>query len=192
MQILFRKWWVILIQGILLIVLSIYVFSHPGIALASLALWLSILILIGGFAGLLGWWLTSTDARETSSLLWSIGSIVLGLVLLVKTGFTMQLLATLVGIWMIVTGGWLMQQGWSQRRNGFVFWVIFIPGLFSLITGLMAIFNKATGATAVSIIVGIQLLLAGIALVVLAFVKRKIVSMVNDKAAELRNAVGHS
>ena len=177
MKVLFRKWWVILIQGILLIVLSIYVFSHPGIALASLALWLSILILIGGFAGLFGWWLTSSDARETSSLLWSIGSIVLGLVLLVKTGFTMQLLATLVGIWMIVTGGWLMQQGWSQRGKGFVFWVIFIPGLFSLITGLMAIFNTATGATAVSIIVGIQLLLAGIALVVLAFVKRKIVSI---------------
>ena len=189
MKVLFRKWWVILIQGILLIVLSIYVFSHPGIALASLALWLSILILIGGFAGLFGWWLTSSDARETSSLLWSIGSIVLGLILLVKTGFTMQLLATLVGIWMIVTGGWLMQQGWMQRRNRSVAWVIFIPGLFSLITGLMAIFNTATGATAVSIIVGIQLLLAGIALVVLAFVKRKVVNIVKDKAAELRNAV---
>jgi uncharacterized membrane protein HdeD (DUF308 family) len=49
----------------------------------------------------------------------------------------------------------------------------------------MAIFNKATGATAVSIIVGIQLLLAGIALVVLAFVKRKVVSIVKDKVAPL-------
>jgi len=82
-----------------------------------------------------------------------------------------------------------MQQGWMQRRNRSVAWVIFIPGLFSLITGLMAIFNTATGATAVSIIVGIQLLLAGIALVVLAFVKRKVVNIVKDKAAELRNAV---
>ena len=177
MQTLFRKWWLILVQGVLLIMLSIYVFGHPGIALASLALWLSILILISGFAGLLAWWLTSSDAREISSLLWSVGSIVVGLVLLIKTYFTMQLLAILVGTWMIVTGGWLMQQGWSQRGKGFVFWVIFIPGLFSLITGLMAIFNTATGATAVSIIVGIQLLLAGIALVVLAFVKRKIVSI---------------
>jgi len=169
--------------------LSIYVFGHPGIALASLALWLSILILISGIAGLLRWWFTSPDAREILSLLWSVGSIVVGLVLLIKTYFTMQLLAILVGTWMIVTGGWLMQQGWMQRRNRSVAWVIFIPGLFSLITGLMAIFNTATGATAVSIIVGIQLLLAGIALVVLAFVKRKVVNIVKDKAAELRNAV---
>ena len=182
MQILFRKWWVILIQGVLLIVLSFYVFSHPGDTLAGLSFWLSILILIGGIAGLAGWWFTSSQARETSSLLWSIGSIVLGLVLIIKTDFTMQLLSTLVGIWMVVTGGWLVQQGWSQRNNNrIVAWIIVIPGLFSLGTGLMAIFNRATGATAVSIIVGIQLLLAGIALVVLGFVKRKIVSLVEDK-----------
>jgi len=185
MQTLFRKWWLILVQGVLLIMLSIYVFGHPGIALASLALWLSILILISGIAGLLRWWFTSPDAREILSLLWSVGSIVVGLVLLIKTYFTMQLLAILVGTWMIVTGGWLMQQGWTQRRNSFVAWVIFIPGLISLITGIMAVFNVATGATAVSIMVGIQLFLAGIAMVVLAFVKRKIVNTVKDKAAEL-------
>jgi uncharacterized membrane protein HdeD (DUF308 family) len=184
MQTLFRKWWIILIQGILLIVLSIYIFGHPGIALASLALWLSILILITGLVGLLVWLLTSSDARETSSLIWSVGSIVLGLVLLIKSYFTMQLLAILVGTWMIVTGGWLMQQAWTQRRNAFVGWVVFIPGLFSLMTGIMAVFNVTTGAKAVSIIIGIQLLLAGIALVVLGFVKRKIVTIVKDKAAE--------
>jgi uncharacterized membrane protein HdeD (DUF308 family) len=188
MQTLFRKWWVILIQGVLLIALSIFVFSHPGIALASLALWLSILILVTGVAGLFAWLLAGSRARETTSLFWSIGSIVLGLVLLIKAGFTVQLLATLVGIWMIATGGWLVQQGWLQRRNGFVAWVILIPGLFSLIVGVMAIFNKTTGATVVSIIVGIQLLLVGIALVVLAFLKRKIIGIVKDKAAELRNA----
>jgi uncharacterized membrane protein HdeD (DUF308 family) len=141
--------------------------------------------LISGVGGLLGWWLTSKGGRETSTLLWSIGCIVLGLVLITKADFTIQLLSVLVGIWMIGTGGWLMQQGWTQRRNSFIAWVIFIPGLFSVITGVMAIFNKATGATAVSIIVGIQLLLAGIALVVLAFVKRKVVSIVKDKVAPL-------
>jgi uncharacterized membrane protein HdeD (DUF308 family) len=191
MQAMFRTWWVILIQGVLLIGLSIFIFNHPGIALASLALWFSILILIGGFAGLLGWWLTRSDARGILSLLWSIGSIVLGLVLLIKTGFAMQLLATLVGIWMIVTGGWLIQQGWTHRRRGFMAWVILIPGLFSLIIGVMAIFNTATGATAVSVILGIQLLLAGIALVVLAFLKRKVEGIVKDKATELRNQVEH-
>jgi uncharacterized membrane protein HdeD (DUF308 family) len=192
MKTLFRKWWVILIQGILLIALSIFVFSHPGIALKSLAKLLSILILITGVAGLVAWLLGGSRTRETTSLFWSIGSIVLGLVLLIKAVFTVQLLATLVGIWMVATGGWLVQQGWLQRRNGFVAWVILIPGLFSLIVGIMAIFRPATGETVVSIIVGIQLLLVGIALVVLAFLKRKIVSIVKDKAAELRNEVGHS
>jgi uncharacterized membrane protein HdeD (DUF308 family) len=192
MQAMFRTWWVILLQGVLLIGLSIFIFGHPGIALASLAAWFSILILISGFVGLIAWWLTRSNSRETLSLFWSVGSIVLGLVLLTKADFATQLLSTLVGIWMIVTGGWLVQQGWTQRRNGFVAWVILVPGLVSVLTGIMAIFNRATGAVAVSIIVGIQLLLVGIALVVLAFVKRKIVGIVKDKAAELRGQVKHS
>ena len=141
MRTLFRKWWVILVQGIFLIGLSMYVFSHPGIALASLALWLSILIIISGLAGLFGWWFTSADARETTSMLWSIGCIVLGLVLLTKGEFTMQLLATLVGLWMVVTGGWLLQQGWTQRSITPVAWVIIVPGLFSIIIGVMSIYN---------------------------------------------------
>ena len=86
MQTLFCKWWVILIQGILLIALSIFIFSHPAIALASLAFWLSILILISGFGSLLMWWLTSSAARQISFLLLRIGSIALGLLLLIKAG----------------------------------------------------------------------------------------------------------
>ena len=43
LQLLFRKWWVILLQGILLIILSIYIFQHPVEVLAGISLWCGIL-----------------------------------------------------------------------------------------------------------------------------------------------------
>jgi uncharacterized membrane protein HdeD (DUF308 family) len=45
-QLLFRKWWLILIQGILLIILSMYIFNNPVIVLAALSFWLSVLGLL--------------------------------------------------------------------------------------------------------------------------------------------------
>jgi len=39
---LFRSWWMILIQGILMIGLSILVFKNPDTVLATVALWLGL------------------------------------------------------------------------------------------------------------------------------------------------------
>ena len=186
MQTLLRKWWVILIQGILLIILSIYIFNHPGVTLLGLTFWISLMILMSGLAGIVGWLFASTADRETPALLWSIASALFGLLLIAKIGFAMDLLTNLLGLWMIITGGWLVQQGWTHKSNGSMGWIILIFGLLSLIVGLMVVFNIAAGAIAVSTIIGVQFLIAGIGLVILSFVKKKIVSVVKNKVADVR------
>lgn len=192
MQLLLKKWWVILIQGILLIILSIYVFNHPGATLLGLTFWISILIFISGLAGIAGWLFANAEERDTSGLLWSVASTLFGLLLITKIGFAMNLLTNLLGFWMILTGGWLMQQGWTSKHNSSIGWIVFIIGLLSVIAGLMVMFNIAAGAIAVSTLIGIQFLIAGIALIILSFVKKKIVSVVKDKAAEIRSRFEHS
>lgn len=187
MQTLLRKWWVILIQGILLIVLSIYVFNHPGVTLLSIAFWISLLILGAGLTGIIGSLLTKEQDRETPSLLWSIGSTLLGLLLLAKIGFAMELITNLLGIWMVVTGAWLMHQGWSYRKSSSLGWVAFVIGLFSAIAGVSVIFNIAAGAVAVSTIVGIQLLVAGIGLIILSMLKKTIAGKVKTAASGMRS-----
>jgi len=39
LQLLFRKWWVVLLQGVLLIILSIYIFQNPVEVLAGISVW---------------------------------------------------------------------------------------------------------------------------------------------------------
>jgi uncharacterized membrane protein HdeD (DUF308 family) len=180
MPTLLRKWWVLLIQGILLIILSIYVFNNPMLALLSLSFWISLLILFAGLAGIIGWFAAEKENRGTSGILWSIASIVLGILLIAKIGFAMNLLTNLFGIWMIITGFWLTEEGWNHRSNGSMGWVTLISGILSIVLGFFVIFNIGVGAVAISTLMGIQFLLAGIGLIILSLLKRKVHAKIKD------------
>ena len=54
-QLFFRKWWVILVQGILLIILSFYIFQNPVEVLAGISLWFGLLVLAAGLLGITAW-----------------------------------------------------------------------------------------------------------------------------------------
>ena len=56
MRILFRKWWVKLLQGLLLVALSIYIFNNPGTLLAGISLWFGLILLFIGMVGIISWW----------------------------------------------------------------------------------------------------------------------------------------
>jgi uncharacterized membrane protein HdeD (DUF308 family) len=189
MHTLLKKWWVLLIQGILLIILGIYVFNHPGVTLLSITFWISLMIFLAGIAGILGWLFAPKDHRETSNLLWSIASALLGFLLLDRIGFAMDLLTNLLGFWMILTGGWLMQQGWPHRGDGSSGWLMLIGGAISIIAGIIVMFNIIAGALAVSTILGIQLLLAGLALIAMSMAKKKVVGKIKDAVADIRNKI---
>ena len=46
MTTLFRKWWIILLQGILLIIISFIFFNNPAEVLAVISFWVGLLTLI--------------------------------------------------------------------------------------------------------------------------------------------------
>jgi uncharacterized membrane protein HdeD (DUF308 family) len=65
-----KKWWVGMIQGIMLIILSIYIFNNPLNAMKGLSVWIGLLILFTGLVGIFSWMAADRDKRNTS-LLWS-------------------------------------------------------------------------------------------------------------------------
>ena len=84
LQLLFRKWWVVLLQGILLIILSFYIFQHPVEVLAGISLWCGLLVLAAGLLGITAWLASDKAEREGMSLLWSILSAAFGLLMILK------------------------------------------------------------------------------------------------------------
>jgi uncharacterized membrane protein HdeD (DUF308 family) len=59
-------------------------------------------------------------------------------------------------------------------------WITLISGILSIVLGFFMIFNIRVGAIAISTMMGIQFLLAGIGLIILSLLKRKVHAKIKD------------
>ncbi|TRX42781.1 HdeD family acid-resistance protein [Flavobacterium restrictum] len=188
-QLLFRKWWLILIQGLLLIILSIYIFDNPVVVLAALSFWFGVLVITAGVIGVITWLFATVTEKEGMSLLWSIFSVGFGIVLLLNLVVTMKTITMFFAFWMLITGFKLIQSGWSLRAKNSFGWLMLLAGLFSVVAAVMLFFNLGTGAIGVSTLLGMQVLLTGVALVLLSFAKKAVVGIVKEKIDSLKSEI---
>ena len=179
-----RKWWVSLIQGIILIILSIYIFNNPLDALKGISVWIGILILFTGVVGIISWMLADQDKKEYSSLLWSFLTIVFGIVMLLNLFTTTRIVAILFGLWMVFLGLHFIEEGLVFRKHQPFRWATVIAGVLCIIAAVVLIFDLGTG-TGVSLFIGVQILLAGIALVIISFARKELVNKMMDRARHM-------
>jgi uncharacterized membrane protein HdeD (DUF308 family) len=182
LKLLFRRWWVLLIQGILLIILAIFIFNNPLNVLAGLSIWVGILVLFAGIAGIFAWFSAEKEERESGSLLWSIVTILFGIVLLANLLATMKALTILFGVWLLIGGIHLIRSGLALRKetssSGLL---IIVTGILAVIVALATIFKIGTGAVTISVLLGLQVLLIGIALVIFSIAKKMIAEKIKDR-----------
>jgi len=186
MPVIFRKWWVILLQGILLIILGFYFLGNPMETLGAVSFWVALLTLAVGGMGVFGYFTVPKEEREGSMLWWSLATLVLGILMITNLGAIMKMITTLFGIWMLLTGYWLTTSGWSGRKDGSMGWLMVIGGVLSMIAGVTIIFNLGAGAVGISTLLGLQTLVAGVAIVALSLVKKRAVGKVKDKLEGMR------
>ena len=182
LKLLFRRWWVLLIQGILLIILAIFIFNNPLDVLAGLSIWVGILVLIAGIAGIIGWLGAEKEEKESGSLLWSIVTLLFGIVLLSNLLATMKALTILFGVWLLLGGIHLIRSGLALRRetsSSGLF--IIITGILALLVALATIFKIGTAAVTISILLGLQVLLIGLSLVIFSIAKKMLVGKIKDR-----------
>ena len=181
LQQLFRKWWVVLLQGFLLIILSIYIFNNPDEVLKGISFWFGLIVLAAGLLGVIGWLAADKSEKENMSLLWSVITAAFGLLMLLKLGATMKTITVIFGLWVLVSGILLLKNGWSLKDENSFGWIMVIVGILSVVAAVMMIFNVGAGAIAIGTLLGLQVLLTGIALVLLAIAKKVLVGKVKDK-----------
>jgi membrane protein HdeD len=168
------KWWLILLQGILLIALSIYIFDNPVTVLASISFWFGIMVLAAGAIGIIVWLASSKEERQDMSLIWAILTFAFGLVLLFNLLATMKTLTVIFGLWCLLSGVFLVSTGWVLTKINYTGWVMVIAGILCVFAAVMMMMHIASGAIAISTLLGLQVLFTGIALVLLAFAKRMV------------------
>jgi uncharacterized membrane protein HdeD (DUF308 family) len=177
-----RKWWISLIQGIILIILSIYIFNNPLDALKGISIWIGILILFTGLVGIISW--MAADRDKKASLLWSFLTIVFGIILLLNLFTTTRIVEILFGLWMVFLGLHFIEDGLVFKKHQPFRWATVIAGALCIIAAVVLIFDLGTGI-GVSLFIGVQILLAGIALVIVSFARKELVNKIMDRARHM-------
>ena len=181
-----RKSWVILLQGILLVILSIYIFNNPGVVLAGISLWFGLILMGAGLVGIVSWFVSDKQEREEMSLLWSVITVVLGLLLVFNLLAAMKILTIIFGLWILFSGILLFKNGWSLKSHNAGGWGMIIIGILSALVALMMIFNIGTGAIAIATLLGLQVLFTGIALIFLSFAKKMFIGKIRDRIGPMK------
>ena len=169
-----------MIQGIVLIILSIYIFNNPLNAMKGLSIWIGLLILFTGLVGIFSWIAADRDKRNTS-LLWSLLTIVFGIVMLMNLFTSMRIVEIFFGLWMVFLGLHFIEQGIVFMKHQSFRWVTVIAGLICIFAAVVLIFDLGTGI-GVSLFIGVQLLLAGIALVFVSVAGKNAANRIMDRA----------
>ena len=167
-----RPWWVAMIQGIALIIMSIYVLNNPLNALKGISVWIGILIFFTGIVGIISWLFADRDARELGSLIWSLITVVLGILMLMHLFATTRMIKILFGLWMVFLGLHFIESGLIFKKHQPFRWTTVIAGLICIFAAVVLIFNLGTGAGA-SLFIGVQMLLGGIALIIISFARKE-------------------
>ena len=172
-----------------MLILGIYILNNPVEMLAGISLWIGILILFTGILGIFGWIFAGKEHRDTGALIWSLLSVVFGLIILGNLLAAMKAVTVIFGIWILATGFSLLSSGWKVKKENSMGWFLVIVGILSLIAGIMMIVNIGSGAAGVATILGFQVILSGIALIILSFAKKMIVSNVEKKINDLKSRI---
>ncbi len=159
------------IAGILLIVAGIVCMSWEAAALASLALFLGVAMLVSGVVDVLVFF-AGRSAMIGSGwfLVDGILTIILAVFILFNQAFMMLTLPFVFGMWLIFSGITRFVQSFDLKAFGVRGWGWFTAvGILMAIAGVISFLNPVAGMEAISAVLGVSLILEGISALTRAF-----------------------
>ena len=161
-----KKWWVLLLRGILLLVIGTFSFTNPLVWITFAGAYM----LIDGIGMLwAGFGPQPTGQSRWPMLLVGILGIVAGLIVLGNPIIGGLTLVWVVGAWAIVTGILEIVSAVALRKEIDNEWWLILTGVLAIIFGLLVFQNPLAGAFAIQTIFAAFAIVAGIFSIALAF-----------------------
>lgn len=157
------------IEGIILIVLGVFALMAPLFAGIALALTFGILLVVAGAVGLISAIAGKAHAHQGWSLLSAVIALVVGVLLLISPLTGAVAITLLIGAYLLLDGISLIGLSLDHRRRGDRPWGwLLAAGVVDIILAAFIIFLSAAGsAVLIGFIVGLDLIVAGVALLML-------------------------
>ena len=160
-----RKWWVILLRGLIAIAFGAIALARPGLTLITLILIFGMYILADSITAL---WIGGGTRLWPFVIIGVIGVLV-GICTITYPGVTAVALLYVIALWSIVRGiGDLLTVLWwrSQTRS---LAELIVGGLVSIVFGAWLLSAPARGALAVIWVIGLYAVLVGVLMTIFAF-----------------------
>ena len=172
---LLKNWWTLLVKGIILIVLSILVFSKPAEAILGLAIFIGIGFLLSGILHTIS---ALAFRKEIKRWGWYLAEglvdLFFGILFLAKPQLTATLIVFMVGFWfMFYAITVLILSFYLKEEGNKKWWVELILGILGVLFSFLIIFNPFAGALTIVWLLGFSFLMAGIFNIALAFLLKE-------------------
>ena len=161
-----RNWWLLLLNGALLIVAGVLIFSIDW-SIRSLATFIGALFILQGIAEALT---TGIDARVRQvNVIAGLLSIAAGILIIVwpKPGLTA--VAIVLGAWLIVVGTLSISGAFAARRLIPDWWLLLILGIAEIALGVLALADPGATLAALVTVAGIWAVVVGAMRIALSF-----------------------
>jgi hypothetical protein len=173
-----RNWWVLLLNGLLLMVAGVLIFSIDW-TVSSLSTFLGILFIVQGIAYALT---TGIDAAvRRANVVTGLLTIGLGVVIIAWPSPGLTALGIVLGAWLIVIGSISITGAFAARRVLRDWWYLLLLGLVEVPLGVLALANPGATLAALVTVGGIWAVVIGVMRVVMSFEVRNLPNDV-DKA----------
>lgn len=185
-----KHWWLLLLSGILLIVVSIYVLMTPEESYVTLAWVFSILVFVNGISYVI---FSISNRKELEGWGWylvgGIFEIVIGFILISYPALTLLLLPLMVGFWLIFRGAQIVGFSLDMKEYGFLDWGWFMLfGVLIIIMAFFMILDPLFGFSNVVYLTSISLFIFGVANIMISLKLKKIKAATIDKVQAVKNA----
>jgi uncharacterized membrane protein HdeD (DUF308 family) len=161
-----RNWGLLLLNGLLLIVAGVLIFSIDW-SLRSLATFIGALFIFEGLSSALT---SGIDRRvRQTNVVTGLLSVAAGVAIIVWPGPGLTAVAVFLGAWLIVTGTLAIVGAFAARRILPNWWLLLILGLLEIPLGVLALADPGATLAALITVAGIWAVAIGVMRVVLAF-----------------------
>jgi uncharacterized membrane protein HdeD (DUF308 family) len=175
-----RNWWVLLLNGAVLIVAGLLIFSIDW-TIRDLATFIGALFIFQGIADALT---TGIDTRVSrTNVLTGLLSIATGILIIVWPEPGLVAVAIVLGAWLIVTGTLAILGAFAARDLLPNWWLLLILGLLEIPLGVLALANPGATLAALITVAGIWAVAIGVTRIVLAFEVKRLPSYVEQAFA---------
>jgi uncharacterized membrane protein HdeD (DUF308 family) len=161
-----KKWWVLLLRGILLIIIGLLAFVSP----LTWVIFVGIYILIDGITMLLSGFSDQPAGQSRWPLLiLGVLGLIAGLLILWEPELGAITLTTIIAVWAVVGGILTIISALRVREQIDNEWWLVLSGILAIIFGVLVFTNLLAGFLTIAWVFGVFAIVVGILSIVLAF-----------------------